>query len=321
MLQTALRRAMPWCFVLAAPLAAAGGAAPCLAPQAQVAASPGDRSAAKAQAVDRGFLWRIEREGRVSWLYGAMHYGKADWMVPGPRLREAFSQSDVLALEIELNDEAMAVLLATPAAAAMSRMLTPERRRRLARQVKAACLPAGALSSLRPVMQAATLTLMAARVEGLDAQFGMESVLETATRALGKPVAALETAAQQLQALTGGSEAEEIAYVDSLLDELESGQAHVQAGELAGIWARSDWATLSDYRRWCDCVKTLADENTLRRLLEARNPGMADGIEKLHAKGQRVLAAVGALHMVGPQGLPALLAARGFTVTPVLPAP
>jgi uncharacterized protein YbaP (TraB family) len=50
------------------------------------------------------------------------------------------------------------------------------------------------------------------------------------------------------------------------------------------------------------------------RLLDGRNPGLADAIERLHADGS-VFAAVGALHIVGPQGLPALLKARGFAVT------
>jgi hypothetical protein len=55
----------------------------------------------------------------------------------------------------------------------------------------------------------------------------------------------------------------------------------------------------------------------MKRLLDDRNSGLADGIERMHASGQRVFAAVGALHMVGPQGLPALLAARGFQVVAV----
>jgi uncharacterized protein len=41
---------------------------------------------------------------------------------------------------------------------------------------------------------------------------------------------------------------------------------------------------------------------------------LADSIAALHRGGERVFAAVGALHMFGPQGLPALLAARGFEV-------
>ena len=45
----------------------------------------------------------------------------------------------------------------------------------------------------------------------------------------------------------------------------------------------------------------------------------ADKVKALHAAGQRVFVAVGALHMVGPQGLPALLAEAGFQVEPFGP--
>ena len=50
------------------------------------------------------------------------------------------------------------------------------------------------------------------------------------------------------------------------------------------------------------------------RVLDQRNVALARGIEKLHAEGRRVMAGIGALHMIGDQGLPALLQARGFEV-------
>jgi hypothetical protein len=60
----------------------------------------------------------------------------------------------------------------------------------------------------------------------------------------------------------------------------------------------------------------------MRRLLNDRNGPMADKIARLHRGQGGLFVAVGSLHMVGPQGLPALLAARGFTVTRVSwPAP
>ena len=85
---------------------------------------------------------------------------------------------------------------------------------------------------------------------------------------------------------------------------------------MASAWARNDLADLEAYPRWCDCLDTPSERESFTRLLDGRNPGMADAIERLHA-GVSVFAAVGALHLVGPQGLPALLRARGFVVTRV----
>lgn len=60
-------------------------------------------------------------------------------------------------------------------------------------------------------------------------------------------------------------------------------------------------------------MNTPAARAAYARLVDGRNPGMVDAIERLHADAS-VFAAVGALHMAGPQRLPALLKARGFVV-------
>ena len=75
-----------------------------------------------------------------------------------------------------------------------------------------------------------------------------------------------------------------------------------------------DLDELANYERWCECVVGDDDRRLMKRLLDDRNGGLADGIDALHREGRRVFAGVGVLHMVGPKGLPALLAARGFQV-------
>jgi len=52
----------------------------------------------------------------------------------------------------------------------------------------------------------------------------------------------------------------------------------------------------------------------MRRMLDERNPGLANGIDAIHASGKTVFAAVGSLHMIGKLGLPALLSERGYKV-------
>lgn len=269
--------------------------------------------------IDRGVLWRIERNGRASWLYGTIHVGRGDWVRPGPTIQKALTQSDTLALELDLRDEATARAMARPAdPALLARMLSGERARRLERQNTDACVPPGTLSTLQPILQVTTLAGLVGRADGLYPEFGVDETLAVSARNANKPIVALENAADQLKVLTGESETEEAEQVDAALDELESGKLRGQLKELADVWARSDAARLARYPEWCDCLKTPAEQRLMKRLLDDRNPNLADGIERLHAGGKSVFAAVGALHMIGPQGLPTLMAARGFTVTPVL---
>ncbi|WP_253278125.1 TraB/GumN family protein [Variovorax paradoxus] len=269
--------------------------------------------------VDRGMLWRIERDGRTSWLYGTIHIGRAEWVRPGPTVQKALAQSDALALEIDARDEATARVMGAPAdPALLQRMLSGERAHRLERQNAEACVPAGATAKLQPILQVSALAGLVARADGLYPEFGVDETMAVSARNGNKPIFALEDAASQVKALTGDSEAEETEQVDAALDELESGKLRGQMKELAEVWARSDADKLARYADWCDCLRTPAEQRLMKRLLDDRNPGLADGIERLHAGGKSVFAAVGALHMIGAQGLPALMAKRGFTVTPVL---
>jgi peptide/nickel transport system permease protein len=52
----------------------------------------------------------------------------------------------------------------------------------------------------------------------------------------------------------------------------------------------------------------------LQRINEDRNPGLVAGIAAIHESGQRVFAAVGSLHTIGPHGVAALLAQRGYQI-------
>lgn len=301
--------------VLAIPLAGAvlAQTAPACPPAAQPPTPEQLRSGIR-HARDHGFLWRISKGGRSSWLYGTLHVARFEWSFPGPTVSSALQASDTIALEIDALDPEVQRRMAQALGAQPHPALPPALQRRLERAAQAECVPAQALAALAPEMQVATLTTLLGRRDGLDAAYGIDVVLAGWGREAKRRVVSLETPELQLKALQSASPAEAVDSVENALDQLESGRALPQLLRMARVWADGDWPALSAYESWCDCIKTAADRAEMARMLDDRNVGLADGIDALHEHGQRVFAAVGSLHMIGPAGLPALLARRGYRV-------
>jgi uncharacterized protein YbaP (TraB family) len=306
-----------------------GHCPPQVQPPAGVDTAPG---------VDRGMLWQLQRDGRTSWLYGTLHVGRPGWQRPGPRVQAALQASDTLAVELDLDDPQLAAQMGTQ----MARRLQQETTRpaagtaahpaadpgegaagalppALARRLQAArargCLEPAQTGWMPPLMQVAALTLHDGRWLGLDGAYGQERALGALARQRGMRVVSLETLEQQLTALQPtGPPAEQQRQLGAALQQLEDGSARLGLMRLAQAWSRGDLQALERYEDWCECAPTDDDRRLLRQLNDARNPGLADGIAAQHARGRRVFAAVGALHMTGAQALPRLLAERGFRV-------
>jgi len=295
-----------------APSAPSAGAG---CPPAAVPLDPATIPQGLRAARDRGALWRVEQGGRTSWLYGTVHAAYRDWMLPGPTVLAAVRASDVVALELDPLDPAIAQALQ----AAMRQPpgappLPPALAQRLHAQAVAACA-ADALAPLRPEMQVAALSVMAGRRDGIDPAYGTDLVLAGLARGLRLPVLSLETPQLQIAALSAGELPGESAQaVDSGLRALEAGHTRDSLRTLVQAWADGRTALLATYAQWCDCMDSPADRAAFERVVTARNPALAASIAARHRSGSRVFAAVGALHMVGADGLPALLAAQGFRV-------
>lgn len=283
-------------------------------PPPTVPPTAGQATSWAAQAPDRGVLWRISKGGHASYLFGSLHVGKADWAYPGPALRAAWAATEVLAVELDPVDVIPALAALPPEAP-----LPPSLARGLATATQLACLPDGALSALPVMLQLSTLMLIEARRDGFDPGFGQDMMLLGWARSEGRPVQSLETVQEQLQALSP-SAAELPVVVGGGLRQLREGRVRAPMRKLAEAWSRGDLNTVADYARWCGCADTPMERAWMQRLNDDRNGPLAARIAALHGAGQRLLVAVGALHMTGPQALPRLLAAEGFTVEPVLPS-
>jgi uncharacterized protein YbaP (TraB family) len=296
-----------------AALAGAAQNQPACPPEAKPP-SPAQISEGMRTARDRGFLFRITKAEQTSYLYGTVHVGRMEWVFPGPEVQAALRSAEIVALEVDVLDPDLVSRLQEGMALKPDHALPEALNSRLRAQLKAACLPEHLLTTTSPEMVATTLTMMSARGSGLDPSYAVDAVYAGLARRLKKPVSSLETPELQLKLLLGRTPQETQAAVESALTDLESGASAPMMIHMAQVWADGRLGELENYEAWCGCLETEADRIMMRRLLDDRNPGLAKSIDAIHASGTPVFAAVGSLHMVGPLGLPALLAARGYKV-------
>lgn len=263
----------------------------------------------------RGFFWKVERAGRVSWLVGSLHMLTADAYPLPPAMTAAFDTSDVLVEEADPDE------LASPAFAAtvMSRALyldgqtledhvSAETFKVIADRGAAAGLPVEVLRRMKPWMVATTLEALALQRGGFDPALGLDVHFFNLATARGRRFSPLETGAEQIGFLEKLGEGVE----DALIREnLRSADAEVaQVREIAAAWRAGDAGALERI-----VLGELRETpGVYDQLIAARNrawlPKLRTCIETASC-----FIVVGAGHLVGPEGLVPALRAQGFTVT------
>lgn len=266
------------------------------------------------KARDHGFLWRVSRDGRTSFLYGTIHVAKFDWMFPGAQVLKSILAADTIALELDIMDPDIQSRMAAGMAALPQTAVPDALHKRMRQQAEQVCVPYASIADSAAEMQVTTLTVMAGRRDGLEAAYAIDAVLAGIGHSSGKETVSLESPELQLQLLKMQNPQETIAFVQDSLLELESGRSLKMIRRVAKVWADSDYNEMEHFSEWCECLKTESERAWMKRALDDRNPALAESIDALHSSGKQVFAAVGSLHMFGQAGLPKLLQQRGYRV-------
>ena len=257
--------------------------------------------AAMHDAVDSGLLWKATKAGRIVYLYGTIHVAERSWMFPGPHVMQAVRASDTIALELDPTDpdiiaRLQKAILRRPDAPALPEAL----QRRLLAQMAAACIAPATFAAMRPEMQAVSVEVLEGRQFGLYPEFGVDAFLAGLGHGMKKPVRSLETPESQASLLVSDDPAETADAVGQVLDELEGGKGPRLLQRLANDWQRGDLDDLGAYASWCECLDTPQQRADFAKLVDERNPLMADKVVQWHAQGKSLFVAVGTLHMIGP---------------------
>src|SRR4051794_11589565 len=106
-------------------------------------------------------------------------------------------------------------------------------------------------------------------------------------------------------------------YLKETLKELRNGSAVKKTKALAAAWSTANGRALEGLAREDLSEKTKTGAFVQRKLIDERNPQMVDKVEALLKSETASFVGVGFLHLVGENGLPALLRQRGYEVEKV----
>jgi uncharacterized protein YbaP (TraB family) len=152
------------------------------------------------------------------------------------------------------------------------------------------------------------LALQAPSLRGLSEELGVEEFLAKRARANSKPVSGLELAREHLEVFSGLSDRQSEAMLLLMFIPAEKGS--IQGARLTEAWRRGDADT--ETRVFMDGFRDFPSLG--ERLLAGRNRKWIPKIEQYLRSGQTCFVVVGAAHMGGPEGVLALLRARGYKI-------
>jgi hypothetical protein len=264
-------------------------------------------------------MWRVTGAGSEVYLFGTLHALEPTVQWRTLAYDAAYAKAQKVWFEADLGT-------ADPATVGLivSRYgVDPERG--LSEKLAAADLSAlkgeadmDRIEHLRPWAAALMLSMQPVLAKGAQVESGADMTVTRQARSGGKQIATFETLEDQARMFASLPEPAEVQYLSEVIHERRhppkrlSLNFNPSASSLEREWLAGDLARLGP-----GLVSDLAHDNpTLYDvLLKRRNLAWADKLTTEMAANQGVeLVNVGALHMVGKDGLPALLAARGFKV-------
>ena len=260
---------------------------------------------------DNPFLWEVRNsDGEVEgWLYGTIHAlpDGAEWR--GKAVTDVIDAADLLVVEVaNLHDGAA---IASEFQRASRSAGHPPLRERVAANEASVIEELANRTPYSPdefrqiETWAAALMLAQTIRRDADSANGVDKALLSDFR--GREVIELEGAEKQFAIFDALAEEDQRVLLDAVIDEaLEQGSGDTPAA----LWLAGDLEALEKETT----SGMLADKEVRDALLVMRNRDWASQLTGLFAKDALPLVAVGAAHLPGPDGLVAMLAAKGYTL-------
>ena len=266
-------------------------------------------------------LWKVtssgdsdKEGGGAAYIFGTVHLLPPDTDWQTPQIDQAIRASRSLVTEVGRIDDPKAVA-SIFARLGISKGLPPLEQRLpadLEDELEDAAGnvpgPAFRLDNLETWAAALTIATSMSSGLGLESSSGVEAVLQLRFEAMDRPHRALETVTQQFGYFDALPESQQRLLLAAVLRDPDKARAKMQT--LLNHWMRGDADGLLESAG--DSI--LASPELREILLDGRNGRWAAKVAKMIDDSRKPFVAVGAAHVGGDGGLPALLLARGYKV-------
>ena len=260
-------------------------------------------------------LWHVRGQGGDVYLLGSVHILPPDVQWRSPAIRAALGRADIFVFEVPQDEKTITQLQQLIAAKgylpngqSLRQQVRPSLRADYDAALAASGLPAAAVDRMRPWL--AGLQIMFAQIakQKFSADNGVDKQLAAQAAKIGKPIRYLETIEEQFALLAPDDRALEMEEFEAGLKDLRDVVAKVQP--LVDVWSKGDVKALDEM------INGELDQFPAARkaLLDDRNQAWLPKIRAMLGEKRTFFVAVGAGHLTGPKGLPALLRRAGYQV-------
>ena len=264
---------------------------------------------------NRHTFWEVKGRTNTVYLLGSVHMLKPDDSALPAEVLQAYQSSKSLVMELDLNGVDSEALLGAgiestmlPEGQSLSEVLGVDLYADLAEHAKRLGLQAEIMDRFQPWFAALLMEQTALSQAGLEAGAGVDEQFAQRARDDDKPIIALETAEEQLGFFAHLSMPQQRQYLRATLKDLNTEGSDTAV--MVQAWQNGDTAALERLMR----KESASNPELFRMLTTERNQKWLPKIAALLHEDQNYLVIVGALHLVGEDGLVELLKRQGFEV-------
>jgi uncharacterized protein YbaP (TraB family) len=260
-------------------------------------------------------LWEVTGQNNSVFLLGSVHLLRPeDYPLPSA-IDSAYADAEVLIMEVDMDDIDPVATQASFARYGLSQdgrtlrdLMGDDLYEEAVTAADLISIPLEMLSKTEPWYAAMTVEIMMLNRMGFNPALGVEMHMMSKATQDGKRIDGFETIDEQLQFLDNMSLQ---AQRDMLMATLyESAELENVMDDLIEAWRHGDTEMLAT-----GMLKDLEEHEELNKaIVTDRNARWVEHIEKLLDDEDDYLIIVGALHLVGPEGVPLQLEKNGYTI-------